>query len=219
MVEGNKLMAAGWMLSAVLLRLTLLLLLSNRLVPVMFLLLIGGAGLAILRDPQLPTALGTIRLDARWPSFALSDIRWNEVVVGVVFLALPQVPLTLGNAVIAITEENNRLFPNRPVTERGASISTGFDEPVRGERRAAFRCAMVRRHGRARTVRRAHGRRKHHLGGCLWVLAVFLSSSVQTIFALIPAEVLGVILFLTGGQLALGSCDFSKDKASTSRLP
>lgn len=30
--------------------------------------------------------------------------------------------------------------------------------------------------------------------------------------ALAPA-ILGVILFITGGQLALGSCDFSKDKA------
>jgi len=46
----------------------------------------------------------------------------------------------------------------------------------------------------------------------LLLLAVFLSPSVHTIFAVIPPEVLGVILFLTGAQLALGSCDFSKDK-------
>lgn len=29
---------------------------------------------------------------------------------------------------------------------------------------------------------------------------------------MVPPEVLGVILFLAGAQLALGSCDFSKDK-------
>jgi len=39
---------------------------------------------------------------------------------------LPQLPLTLGNAVIAITEEDNRLFPDRPVTERKAAVSTGL---------------------------------------------------------------------------------------------
>lgn len=50
------------------------------------------------------------------------------------------------------------------------------------------------------------------LGCTLLLLAVFLSGSIQTIFAVIPPEVLGVILFLTGAQLALGSCDFSKDK-------
>lgn len=50
------------------------------------------------------------------------------------------------------------------------------------------------------------------LGGTLLLMAVFLGGSVQTIFSVIPHEVLGVILFPTGAQLALGSCDFSKDK-------
>ena len=36
--------------------------------------------------------------------------------------------------------------------------------------------------------------------------------SVQTLFAVLPKAILGVILFLTGAQLALGSCDFSKNK-------
>ena len=35
-------------------------------------------------------------------------------------------PLTLGNAVIAITEENNRLFPDRPVNEGRIATSTGL---------------------------------------------------------------------------------------------
>ncbi len=50
------------------------------------------------------------------------------------------------------------------------------------------------------------------LGATLLLLAVFVSGSIQSIFAAIPHEVLGVILFLTGAQLALGACDFSKDK-------
>jgi len=38
------------------------------------------------------------------------------------------VPLTFGNAVIAITAENNRLFPERPVTAGFAiwNIGAGF---------------------------------------------------------------------------------------------
>jgi MFS superfamily sulfate permease-like transporter len=50
------------------------------------------------------------------------------------------------------------------------------------------------------------------LGGVLLVLALFFSTSVQTIFRVILPEVLGVVLFLAGAQLALGSCDFAKDK-------
>jgi MFS superfamily sulfate permease-like transporter len=50
------------------------------------------------------------------------------------------------------------------------------------------------------------------LGVILLCLAFFCSGSIQTIFGLIAQPVLGVILFLTGAQLALGSCDFSKNK-------
>ena len=45
----------------------------------------------------------------------MGTITWNEFGIGALFLALPQVPLTLSNAILAITEENNRLFPERKV--------------------------------------------------------------------------------------------------------
>jgi ABC-type uncharacterized transport system permease subunit len=38
------------------------------------------------------------------------------------------------------------------------------------------------------------------------------SGSIQLVFELFARPALGVILFLTGAQLALGSCDFSKNK-------
>jgi MFS superfamily sulfate permease-like transporter len=50
------------------------------------------------------------------------------------------------------------------------------------------------------------------LGAVLIVLGLFFSSSVETLFRIIPGEVLGVILFLTGAQLALGSFEFSDDQ-------
>ncbi len=50
------------------------------------------------------------------------------------------------------------------------------------------------------------------LGVILLLVALFLSGSIGIILALFPRAVLGVILFFTGAQLALGSCDFSKDK-------
>jgi len=48
------------------------------------------------------------------------------------------------------------------------------------------------------------------LGGL--VLALFFGPSVGVFFRMVPQEILGVILFLAGAQLALGSCNFSKDK-------
>ena len=46
----------------------------------------------------------------------------------------------------------------------------------------------------------------------LLCLAFFFSGSIAAILVVFPRAVLGIILFLTGAQLALGSCDFSKDK-------
>ena len=43
-------------------------------------------------------------------------------------------------------------------------------------------------------------------------LAFGFSGSIEAIFNVFPRAVLGVILFLTGAQLSLGSCDFSKNK-------
>jgi predicted permease len=50
------------------------------------------------------------------------------------------------------------------------------------------------------------------LGVILCLTALFFSDSVSTLLRIFPLPVLGVILFLTGAQLALGSCDFSKRK-------
>ncbi len=42
------------------------------------------------------------------------------------FLTLPQIPLTLGNAMIAIVDMNNDLFPDRKVTEKKMAVSQGI---------------------------------------------------------------------------------------------
>jgi MFS superfamily sulfate permease-like transporter len=211
MLEGIKLMAVGWLLSAAILTVALLLL-SNRRIPAMFVLLVGGAAIAVARDLSLLDALGDIRFDPRVPSFALAGISWSDLALGIVFLALPQLPLTLGNAIIAVTDENNRLFPNRPVSERSVSISTGlmnlFDSAIGGVPVCHGAGGMA---GHVRFGARTGGA-LIILGAVLIVLGLFFSSSVETIFRVIPSEVLGVILFLTGAQLALGSVDFSEDQ-------
>jgi MFS superfamily sulfate permease-like transporter len=199
MVEGIKLMAVGWLLSAAVL-LVALLLLSSRRVPAMFVLLFGGAALAVVRDPTLLDAFRSIKFEARLPSFALAGTSWSDFVIGIVFLAIPQVPLTLGNAMIAIVDENNRLFPHRPVSERSVSISTGlmnlFGAGVGGVPMCHGAGGMA---GHVRFGARTGGA-VIILGAMLILLGLFFSGSVQTIFGVIPREILGVILFLTGGN-------------------
>jgi MFS superfamily sulfate permease-like transporter len=211
MIEGAKMMSQNWWIASVALLGTSLLL-TSRTVPAMFLLLLFGAAYGIISDPTLIEALRTVQIQPRFPSFALTEIGTNDLLIGVVFLALPQLPLTLGNAVIAITEENNRLFPDRPVNEGSVAISTGlmnmFSATVggvpmcHGAGGMAGHVAFGARTGGALIM----------LGALLLVTVLLFSGSVGTLLRLFPTNVLGVILFITGAQLALGACDISKDK-------
>jgi len=211
MLEGIKMMADGWTIAALGLLGTLLLL-TNRSIPAMFLLLLFGAAYGVVEHPALLQKLSAVAIEFRSPSFALSDLSWKEFGLGLVFLALPQLPLTLGNAIIATAEENNRLFSDRATDENKLSTSTGllnlFGASVggvpmcHGAGGMAGHVAFGARTGGATII----------LGGILLLLALFFSGSVQTLFSVLPKAVLGVILFLTGAQLALGSCDFSRNK-------
>lgn len=211
MIEGSKMMAQNWWVGGAALFGTSLLL-SNRLVPAMFLLLLFGAGYGVLSDPTLGVALRDVHVEFRLPSFALGNITLNDFVVGAIFLALPQVPLTLGNAIIAITEENNRLFPSRPVNEDEMAASTGIMNLY-----SAILGGVPMCHGAGGMA--GHVRFGARTGGALIILGIvllmvglFFSGSVGTLLRLFPPCVLGVILFLTGAQLALGACDISEDK-------
>jgi MFS superfamily sulfate permease-like transporter len=211
MLEGIRMMATSWWIAGIGLTGTVLLL-TNRTIPAMFLLLLFGAACGVVQNPEALKGLSSLTLEFRAPSFALATLSWHDFLIGAVFLALPQVPLTLGNAVIAISEENNRLFPDRPVTEKGVAASTGLMNlagaaaggvPMcHGAGGMAGHVAFGARTGGALII----------LGVILLTLALFFSGSVEALFGVLPAAVLGVILFLTGAQLALGSCDFSKDK-------
>jgi hypothetical protein len=212
MLNGIKMMSGGWIVAGVGLIGTLLLL-TNKAIPAMFLLLLFGAACAVVQSPSALDGLSSIRPHVRLPTFALGTLTWHDFLIGGVFLALPQLPLTLGNAIIAIREENNRLFPDRPVTENSIAISTGVMNcgsallggvPMcHGAGGMAGHVAFGARTGGAPII----------LGTVLLLLAIGFSGSITIIFGLLPQAILGVILFLTGSQLALGSCEFGKGKA------
>ena len=211
MLKGLEMMALGWTLAAAGLALVLLLL-DNRRVPAMFALLAFGAGAALMTDPTLAGELARVHVGLRLPHFALAGLGWHDVFVGLVFLALPQLPLTFGNAVLGLVEANNREFPGRPVDARKAALSTGLMNAAGAAIGGVPMChgagglaAHVRfgaRTGGALVI----------LGGVLVLVALLFSDSVSTLIRIFPAPVLGVMLFLAGAQLALGSCDFSHRK-------
>lgn len=213
MLTGVERLENDLVLGAVVLLVTLLLL-GNRRLPVMFLLLPCGIALSLMRDPALAARLGELQPAWHWPVWTLPALGWQDFVIGTLFLALPQVPLTLGNALIAITEQNNRRFPQRRVDERRIALSTGlmnlFGANVGGVpmcHGAGGFAAHVRfgaRSGGATVI----------LGSLLLALGLGFGDSVTVLLRLFPDAVLGTLLFITGAQLALGSCHFGPDKRS-----
>jgi MFS superfamily sulfate permease-like transporter len=211
MMEGLKMMAGGWPLAAAGLAVVPLLL-DNRRIPAMFALLAFGAIASFALQPELIDEFADVHIALQLPRFTLAGIGWSDLVVGFVFLTLPQLPLTFGNAILGVVEANNREFPERPIDARKAALSTGLMNVAGAAIGGVPMC-----HGAGGLA--AHVRFGARTGGALVILgcvlvavALLFGDSVETLLRIFPAPLLGVMLLLTGAQLALGSCDFSPRK-------
>jgi MFS superfamily sulfate permease-like transporter len=212
MVDGVNRMKTAPVLAGIALVVTYILL-TNPKVPAMFMLLIIGVVSAVIMNPQLLSELAKIHIGFNMPVFSLPMITWNDFVTGTLLFTLPQIPLTLGNAVIAITAENNELFPDRPVTEKKIAISQGIMNLI-----APLFGGIPMCHGAGGMA--GHVRFGARTGGALVILgtllifiALFLSDSVSIIFKIFPNAILGVILFFAGSELAIVVKDIGDKKA------
>jgi MFS superfamily sulfate permease-like transporter len=212
MVDGVKRMKTAPILAGIALVVTYLLL-TNPKLPAMFVLLLIGVAAAPIMNPQIIPELAGIHLGFRLPVFSLHMISWNDIVVGTLLFTIPQIPLTLGNAVIAITAENNELFPDRKVTEKKIAVSQGImnlASPLFG--------GIPMCHGAGGMA--GHVRFGATTGGALVILgtvligiALFFSDSVAIIFKIFPNAILGVILFFAGSELAIVVRDIGDRKS------
>jgi hypothetical protein len=212
MLEGVRMMSAEWLLAAPLLA-GAFVLVAARGPAVMLVLLISGLVYSLWRNPEALAALQSLEARFRLPVLSFGALHWNDLWVGLLVLALPQLPLTLGNALLATVEQNNRLFPERPVTLRGVAASTGlinlWSAAIGGVPMCHGAGGMA---GQVRFGART-GAAPVIFGVLLVIAALFFSGSVEALLTVLPLPVLGVILFLAGSQLALGICELGPKKA------
>jgi hypothetical protein len=203
-LEGVTLMKGGVVLAIGGTVLTFMLLGQSR-VPALLALLSYGAGAAILLDPVLTEDLRALAPSFRLPSLGPPVVTWPDVIQGTFLLALPQLGLTLGNAVIATADEHNTLFPERPVSVRQLAFDHGLMNVAAAVLGAAPMCRGAG--GMAGHVRfgARTGGAVVILGAVLLVTALFFADSIATLFRLFPMPVLGVILFFAGMELATTS--------------
>jgi predicted benzoate:H+ symporter BenE len=209
--EGIKMMLVTPWLGALGLAVTFALLTYQRF-PAMFALLILGALAMWLLEPVQAKHVLSMPPSFRVPELTFARMSWADFVAGTLVLAIPQLPLTIGNAVIAIRAENNELFPDRPVTDRMMAISQGIMNLVSAPFGGIPLC-----HGAGGMA--GHVRFGARTGGSLVMLGIimmtlslFFSNSVGLLFQIFPKAVLGVILFFAGAELAITTKDVGSKK-------
>lgn len=129
-------------------------------------------------------------------------------------LALPQLPMTIGNAVVANADLSQEYFgeDSKKVTYRALSISMAL---------ANFLSFLV---GGMPLCHGAGGLAAHYrfgartagsnlMIGCVFIaLALFLGKHALTLIYLVPMSILGVLLVFAGSQLALTIIDMNTRK-------
>ncbi len=210
-IEGLKMMSGQWVIAAVAMVIAFLLLTNKRL-PAMLVLLCLGIVTSLALSPGLAEQLKQVSVGFRLPELVFGKISWQDIVLGSLILGIPQVPLTLGNAVLGTVAENNELFPEHPVTVKKVALDHGLINTV-----SFVLSGMPVCHGAGGMA--GHVRFGARTGGALVILGVimlvlglFFSQSVALLFNTIPPAILGVILFFAGLELASIVWDIGTNK-------
>lgn len=154
---------------------------------------------------ESPELISGLRLDLYIPH--LVNLSWNDFISGSLKAAIPQVPLTTLNSVIAVCALSWDLFPKKGAGTRGVSISVGLMNLI-----GCWFGAMPMCHGAgglagqyrfgART-----GGSVVFLGVVKILLGLFLGGAALSVLASYPKSVLGVLLVFSGMELAIVTRD------------
>ena len=190
--------AAGYVLAAAAFTITVVLF-GNRRWPAALIVIALGVGYALVFKLDLATAQQAVGLHL--PTWHLPQSA--DVLTGAVLLALPQIPLSLGNSILATRQVAQDLFPERePLTVRKISFTYALMNLVN-----PFFGGFPVCHGSGGMVgHHAFGARTGGsvviYGGIFLVLGLFFSQGFAEVVQLFPLPVLGVLLLFEALALA-----------------
>ena len=208
MISGTGLwLAPDGYLVAIIAATAAILLMRSRRMPAALLLFVGGVVLAMVKHPQVLHGIG----------FGFSLPHWDPPAVGDLWpaftrAALPQLPLTTLNSVIAVCALATTLFPDRTTSPRRVAISVGLMNLV-----GVWFGTMPMCHGAGGLAGQYRfGARTNgsilFLGAVKIALAILFGSSLLALAMSFPSSILGVMLAFSGIELA-GSIRDQKQEA------
>lgn len=190
-----------------------LLLLENKKLPAGLLVVFAGLIIGLILGTH--EGLDKLRISINIPRLLpLNFPAGADFTFALLALVLPQMPMTIGNAVIADADLSRKYFGDnsKKVTHRGLCISMAL-----GNFLSFLFGGMPLCHG-------AGGLAAHYrfgartagsnlmIGLIFILLVVFFGSRMLSIFYLMPMSILGVLLLFTGSQLALTIIDLNARK-------
>lgn len=163
--------------------------------PLALLVVVGGMSYSVVTGSDVSLATGMWQ-----PQIAVVDFSPNLLLGTLFVLVIPQLPLTLGNAVVALTDVEHRYFGQRAarVTPQSVCVSSGIGNVVAG---MFMGMAMCHGSGGLTAHYRAGARTFRMnlvIGAALLVLGLFFGPTAFALLALIPAAVLAGLLAFTG---------------------
>ena len=179
-----------------------LLLFFSRRIPGAIVVFVLGLLFLFLKSPN---SFSSLKFDVYIPHFV--SLSWSDFANGTLKAAIPQLPLTTLNSVIAVCALSWDLFPNKGADTREVSISVGLMNLI-----GCWFGAMPMCHGSgglagqyrfgART-----GGSVVFLGVIKILIGIFLGGAALRLLASYPMSVLGVLLIFSGMELALVTRD------------
>ncbi len=184
---------------------------GNRKYPAAILVLLAGAVYSIaLLKLDLYSATQTIGFHLP----KLQTLEWHHMVTGFLLLALPQVPLSIGNSILAARQTSQDLFPDRAPSLRKISFTYSLMNLINplfggiptchGSGGMAGHYAFGARTGGSVII----------YGTLYLILGFFFASGFQNVIQVFPMPILGVILLFEGLALMLLIRDTTDTKSN-----
>ena len=182
--------------------LVILALFFSKRVPAALLLFGAGILLAVSKDPHM---LASLRVGVYLPHF--TKVAPSDFMSALPRAALPQIPLTALNSVVAVCALSVDLFPERPAQPRRVAISVGLMNLVAGWFGGMPMChGAGGLGGQYRFGARTNGSILF-LGAAKMLIGLFLGASLMSLCQAFPASILGAMLAFSGLELALVTRD------------
>ena len=200
---------SGYLIAGIAFIVTLLLMGNRKYPPALF--VIGlGAIYAVFVHYDVLSATGPVHITLPklyTPTFA-------DILTGFLILALPQIPLSIGNSIIATKQVAHDLFPEKKITIRKISLTYSIINLIN-----PFLGGIPTCHGSGGMA--GHYAFGARTGGSVMiygmlflVLGIFFSGSFETVIKIFPLPVLGIILLFEGLWLMLFIKDIIDSKKS-----